>query len=1161
MPTTRRRSKWALMTPVATVVAACVAACSGGMPPADDGTIGVGGDDASGTICATPGNGCACSPEGKSIACGFVKESSGSFVTCAEGLRTCSGGAWGPCVASSITFQSTEPLGGNGIIVHTLGMNSDSGTGSTNCAVTPCDPGCQTFVDTSNGVDAASPLVSTDAGGWTLAGEGGAALEASTLCFVTLTGTVYDPAALNPVPNAVVAIPFAGTPIGSGSPPSLATGVPLSDACGGTGFSALRAATANVDGTFSLAGVPVQSQVSVVVQIGRWRRVVSVNTSACACGSSVEITKPGTTCVGTTPSCAGSSHYAGTAGCNTRLPRSQSEGNIPHIAIATGALDPEECTLYRMGVAASEFTDENGAGRVHMFIDAIGSGGSTLPSPAANHDASYLLGFTCPLAGCQGSTPITSTSGMVNPDFETGDLSGWTATGSPVTNDTTAAYSGTHSAQMGDTKSKKTGTQTLVQANMVAPANVTTLQFFVQPHCGGGGGDGFTGQLQDVTNGTTWNWNGGCKSSGNWSTYNTNGVVVAGDKFTLTLTSTNPANDASYAYVDAVAWTVTAAPLLNNYDLVMLPCDGGDEYHSWSWDKNYGDFNDDAGRKNLVSYANVGGRVFTSHWGREWIERADTNLPTGPFPNVATWLGVQPSSGANPPYPSSCAPYASGGGCNPADPTTGFFDTASANPRPTRLANWMGLAAVSGNATTMTINGARYDVTAVTTSSVDFVDANSDNGGEKVHDVVQDFTFDTPLGSASPLGRVMFTDMHLASGTTTGNFPSNCPAQGTALSSQEDAAEFLLFDLGDCVSGQPVPGQLPTLITTGNGTNSTCSGGSSNDGKIEPSSCIANADCEMDFHCASGACVWSGGTGYTDPSCTDASGNPAVDLTIGAPCGMTSGTFDIPICNRGTGTLAVGTAIHIENSGNGGSASAPWNCASPPSPDPPNVSGGSATCSYVLPVALGPGQCTDIDTSTTAGAACSVLEVGERFLYINYDQSIPECGTGFSGVGPGCMNNTTHTKTTGSSCPPACGTATKYSPGTFTRDFDGVCPAGTVAVWHLFTWSGLTPLDSNLDFKSWTADTEAQLGVQYPTAVTLESPAPDNHANGYVDSQLYATDVDTLLVAGGYPASGTPPHASHLWLRVNMVLDPSSDNSQAPTLLSWNQAYDCVASE
>jgi hypothetical protein len=51
----------------------------------------------------------------------------------------------------------------------------------------------------------------------------------------------------------------------------------------------------------------------------------------------------------------------------TRLPRTQAEGNIPHMAIATGTYDPFECTLRKIGIADSEFTAPAGTGRVHFY--------------------------------------------------------------------------------------------------------------------------------------------------------------------------------------------------------------------------------------------------------------------------------------------------------------------------------------------------------------------------------------------------------------------------------------------------------------------------------------------------------------------------------------------------------------------------------------------------------------------------------------------------------------------------------------------------------------------------------------------------------------------------------------------------------------------------
>jgi hypothetical protein len=61
-------------------------------------------------------------------------------------------------------------------------------------------------------------------------------------------------------------------------------------------------------------------------------------------------------------------------------------------------------------------------------------------------------------------------------------------------------------------------------------------------------------------------------------------------------------------------------------------------------------------------------------------------------------------------------------------------------------------------------------------------------------------------------------------------------------------------------------------------------------------------------------------------------------------------------------------------------------------------------------------------------------------------------------------------------------------------------------------------------------------------------------------------DVDPALVGAGvtaWNANTVPPSksASYAWLRVAMTLNPSSNAMSAPTLLAWQQIYDCVAAE
>ncbi|MEO8874665.1 MAG: hypothetical protein ABI461_03680 [Polyangiaceae bacterium] len=90
------------------------AACSGGDRPAqsddsivttnDDTTDDDAGTTASGlsTVCDTEHVGCPCTNEGAVFACGRVKRTSGSYVSCTEGFSTCENGVWGKCMGSNV---------------------------------------------------------------------------------------------------------------------------------------------------------------------------------------------------------------------------------------------------------------------------------------------------------------------------------------------------------------------------------------------------------------------------------------------------------------------------------------------------------------------------------------------------------------------------------------------------------------------------------------------------------------------------------------------------------------------------------------------------------------------------------------------------------------------------------------------------------------------------------------------------------------------------------------------------------------------------------------------------------------------------------------------------------------------------------------------------
>jgi hypothetical protein len=196
----------------------------------------------------------------------------------------------------------------------------------------------------SSGVDA--PVVGCPAGlTCNVACPGGAT--------TTIKGTVYDPAARNPLFNVAVYVPAEALP-------SLPRGVPTgANACSCAALfpsASVASTTTGPDGTFVLPNAPVGSAVPLVLQVGKWRRVVHVNVAPCQANAQPDksLALPATVAAG-------------------------SEDNMPDIAVSTGAADTLECLLRRVGLPATEYVaGPGGPGHVHVF-----SGGGTAPLTGA----------------------------------------------------------------------------------------------------------------------------------------------------------------------------------------------------------------------------------------------------------------------------------------------------------------------------------------------------------------------------------------------------------------------------------------------------------------------------------------------------------------------------------------------------------------------------------------------------------------------------------------------------------------------------------------------------------------------------------------------------------------------------------------------------------
>ncbi len=211
---------------------------------------------------------------------------------------------------------------------------------------------------------------------------------------------------------------------------------------------------------------------------------------------------------------------------------------------------------------------------------------------------------------------------------------------------------------------------------------------------------------------------------------------------------------------------------LKGYDIVILSCEGAQHPETKS----------QAAMDALKAYADLGGRVFLSHWHNVWVEGSTEgggNQKPAVWDTVATWNNSGTTFN------------------NPPD----TIDETN-NPKGGAFATWMlnVMGSPSRGVVPIEANTGKQTCTAVDNAKAErWVYWNNNN-----QQFPQMFQFTTPneQPAGNRCGKVVFSDMHVSGDSSSSSgtaFPDGC--SNAALTPQEKALAFMFFDIASCVAG------------------------------------------------------------------------------------------------------------------------------------------------------------------------------------------------------------------------------------------------------------------------------------------------------------------------------------------------------------------------
>ncbi|MGE0870721.1 MAG: carboxypeptidase-like regulatory domain-containing protein [Kofleriaceae bacterium] len=190
----------------------------------------------------------------------------------------------------------------------------------------------------------------------------------------TLSGTVYAPNGTLALYGAQIYVPLL-------DPGPFPEGVQCSQCTDSFPGGAIGNAVSDEAGKFTISNVPAGTDVPLFITMGKWRRKVTIpNVEPCT-----DNALPASL---------------------TSLPKNKSEGDLPKIAIATGAFDALECLVRKLGVSDSEFTPAGGTGSIHLFAinGAVANVAGDVFTPASGlwSNLDELKKYDIALFSCEG---------------------------------------------------------------------------------------------------------------------------------------------------------------------------------------------------------------------------------------------------------------------------------------------------------------------------------------------------------------------------------------------------------------------------------------------------------------------------------------------------------------------------------------------------------------------------------------------------------------------------------------------------------------------------------------------------------------------------------------------------------------------------------------